>query len=503
MKNFSKFIGAVAVILVLITSSAALQAFATTHTLQFVQTPVVSLYASQSASAITMTITPVPTDLAGNVLTMSSFGSGPTLTVDPGILGAEEIETFTSFTNNGNNTATLGGITRGLQSVYPYGTGTGVTHGAGATVVFSNNPQLYNRLASWENDGSITGVWSFTTQPVYATAQTFTNSLSLINKAYADALSIVGAPTSTFNGMGVVWLATNAQIAAGTASSTSGAPLVIPAKAASSTYNGATVFQGEIPALNSSFRIDPNFIATSSGNNYNWAGIHAFSGTTTVSGTGGFLSTASTTLTATTSIAASNVNSAPLKLNGVSYAFPSTQGAAGTTFVNNGSGVLTSSKPPAARYMYASTTASSVVISGSVISTALNIPASTLTASSSVTIDGDILCTDAGTNGNCEIQVIDASSNVYADVSITPGTSRACQQPFHIVVASNNSTSAQVSIYTGACYVTGAATWIDSSAVSSSAVNWSNAVGLSLKVFNSFGAGGTVSLKGFIMTVNP
>ena len=299
MKNLYKFVSAIAVIFVLIMSSAALQAFAVTHTLQYVQTPAVSLYASQTYNATTMVITPVPTDLAGNALTMSSFGSGPTLTVDPGILGAEEIETFTSFTNNGNNTATLGGITRGLQSVYPYTSGTGVTHGAGATVVFSNNPQLYNRLASWENDGSVTGVWSFVTQPVYSLTQTFTNPLALVDLEYVNALSIVGAPTSTFNGMGVSWLATNAQIAAGTASSTTGAPLVIPAKAASSTYNGATAFNGLIPALRSTKDIDPNFIATSTGNNYTWGGTHTFNATTTVA-TSTVASTTITTANVTT-----------------------------------------------------------------------------------------------------------------------------------------------------------------------------------------------------------
>lgn len=303
MKNILKTVGALIIVIGLLGSSAALQAFAAVHTLQFVETPAVALYASQSGTAITMVITPVPKDLAGNTLTMSSFGSSPTVTVDPGILGAEEIESFTSLTNNGNNTVTLGGITRALQSVYPYsGPGTGITHGAGAVVVFSNNPQLYNRLAAWENDGSITGVYSFVTQPVYNTSQVFSNPLALIDKAYADALSITGAPTSTFNGMGVVWLATNAQISAGTASSTTGAPLVIPAKAASSTYNGATAFQGEIPALRSTKDIDPNFIATSTGNNYNWGGLHTFNATTTMATT----TAASSTIT-TANIATLNV----------------------------------------------------------------------------------------------------------------------------------------------------------------------------------------------------
>lgn len=368
MKNILKTIGALIIVVGLLGSSAALQAFAAVHTLQFVETPSVALYSSQSTTATTMVITPVPTDLQGNTLTMASFGSSPTVTVDPGILSAEEIESFTSFTNNGNNTATLGGITRNLQSVYPYGVAGAnlITHGAGAIVVFSNNPQLYNRLASWENDGSIAGTWSFVTQPVYNTTQVFTNPLALINKAYADGLSIQGAPTSTFNGMGVVQLATNAQISAGTASSTTGAPLVIPAKAASSTYNGATAFQGEISALRSTKDIDPNFIATSTGNNYVWGGTHTFNATTTMATS----TVASTTIT-TGNIITANINT----LNLVGGIKPLRYTLSSSFDAFSGAGSITAT------------------------SSTLNIPAGLLTASSSITITATANTNHGSTGG--------------------------------------------------------------------------------------------------------
>lgn len=301
MKKIGSAVAAVAMIGGLLGSSIAFQALAATHTLQFVETPAVSLYASESFNATSLVVTPVPLDLDGSVLTMSSFGSSPTLTVDPGIVGAEEIESFTSITNNGNNTATIGGLTRDLNSQYPYGAGsTGQSHGAGATVVFSNNPQLYNRLASWENDGSITGAWSFITQPTYLTTPTFVNPLALASVGFVLSTAIQGAGTSTEGTMGIVQLATQAQVGTGVASSTSGQPLVIENKFASSTYNPGSVFQGEIPTLNSVFKIDPNFIATSSAFTYNFGAFINLQGTTTQTGSGGFLNTASTTLLGTT-----------------------------------------------------------------------------------------------------------------------------------------------------------------------------------------------------------
>ena len=91
----------------------AIAAYASTHTLQFVETPIVQLYTSESYNATTLIVTPVPIDLDGNVLTISSFGSSPTLTVDPGISGYEEIEGFTSITNNGNGTGNWYSTTTG------------------------------------------------------------------------------------------------------------------------------------------------------------------------------------------------------------------------------------------------------------------------------------------------------------------------------------------------------------------------------------------------------
>lgn len=132
-------------------------------------------------------------DAYGNQLQMADFGSIMYLTLDPG--GAsEEIISVTDFTVNADNTVTLDtGITRALLADYPYGAG-GIasTHSAGITVVASNNPQLYQAIIDYINN-----------------------------------IAISGAPNASSTTKGIVQIATTAQIDAGTATGSTGAPIAI------------------------------------------------------------------------------------------------------------------------------------------------------------------------------------------------------------------------------------------------------------------------------------
>lgn len=113
--------------------------------LQFVQTPAIALYTGMSPSATSCVVTPYPVDIqTGRKLLMADFGSIGYFTIDPKVSGIEEICSFTGITDNGNNTATLTGLTRNLIGESPYTTpGTGKQHGSSAVLVFSNNPQIY------------------------------------------------------------------------------------------------------------------------------------------------------------------------------------------------------------------------------------------------------------------------------------------------------------------------------------------------------------------------
>lgn len=101
--------------------------------------------------------------------------------------------------------------------------------------------------------------------------------------------------------------------------------------------------------------------------------------------------------TNTVSIAASSLDK--LTLNAVPYIFPSSQGAANSILSNNGSGTLSWTTASAPRYSYASTTASVATVAngGFATSTSMTIPAGTLTASSTITFQGEASGCDGST----------------------------------------------------------------------------------------------------------
>ena len=249
-------------------------------TMKVVQTPKVALYTGLSYNATTMRITPYPKDLNGVKLTMSDFGDNPTLTVDPGILNYEEIIMFSNIVDNGDNTATLTISGRNISSKYPYtATGTGKSHGASAIVVFTNNPQVYGRLAAVENAASISGLWAFVTSP---TAPTPTTSTQVATKGYADSLSYNGAPNGDTATKGVYQTATGLQMASSTALGSTGASLAITSAYATSTYNSATAPLKVVVTQNDG-KIDSNFIRQS--DNFTWSGNNTHSGSETFTST--------------------------------------------------------------------------------------------------------------------------------------------------------------------------------------------------------------------------
>lgn len=131
---------------------------------KFVQTQAIALYTGMSSNATSCIVTPYPKDIqSGAQLTMDDFGDTPSFTIDPKIPNYEEICTFTGITDNGDGTATLTGLVRNLIGQSPYTTpGTGKQHGSSAVIVFSDNPQVYARLASQENDNIFSGDNHFT-----------------------------------------------------------------------------------------------------------------------------------------------------------------------------------------------------------------------------------------------------------------------------------------------------------------------------------------------------
>lgn len=219
-----------------------------------VQTPTLHLYTGVSAVATSMRVTPFPKDLDGNKLTMTDFGSSTTLTIDPKVSNVEEIVGFTAIIDNGDNTATFTGLSRNLTSKYPYTTtGTGRTHGAGAVVVFGNNPQVYGQLAAKANDETITGYW-LVLDPLVAQG--------IASKNYVDGKAFAGIGNASEVATGTVEIAAKSEVAAGTTNGTLGR-LAIPASAASSTFSNATVSSNTVVVTTLTGKIDDNYISTS------------------------------------------------------------------------------------------------------------------------------------------------------------------------------------------------------------------------------------------------
>lgn len=209
---------------------------------RFVQTQAVALYTGLSASATSMIITPYPTDIqTGAKLVYADFGATPTVTVDPKVPGYEEIISFTGITDNGDGTATLTGLTRNLIGQYPYSTaGTGKQHGSSAVVVFSDNPQVYNRLASKENDETITGSWSFPTPTIASNPAT---------KSYVDNSVAAGASDMSTTSVGIGRISVSPNVTLGNPTITIASPAVITLNSHGLTVNDSVQFttSGALP----------------------------------------------------------------------------------------------------------------------------------------------------------------------------------------------------------------------------------------------------------------
>jgi hypothetical protein len=115
------------------------------------------------ATSITLTTL---TDIYGNVLTMSNFGSKGYITLEPDTTN-EEAATFTGITANSNGTYTLTGISSVL-AVSPYTETSGLVrqHNGGTKVVITDNVAFWNTFVNSNNIATINAVHTFTASPV-------------------------------------------------------------------------------------------------------------------------------------------------------------------------------------------------------------------------------------------------------------------------------------------------------------------------------------------------
>jgi len=215
-----------------------------------------------SSSATSITLQSFQT-LDGRELVMAThFGDTGWLTLEPGT-SKKELISFTAISQSGSSDeATLSGVTRGLDFVYPYTASTTLAqaHSGGALVIISNPPQLYNSAAFKANDETITGDWTFTSTATaqYDAGPSFTVDNELITKKYADDLAIAGAADANLTTKGLVEIATRSDLIASAAASSSDttAYLVVPTSYFATTTSATT----SVPVTNSSGKLSQGFL---------------------------------------------------------------------------------------------------------------------------------------------------------------------------------------------------------------------------------------------------
>jgi len=192
-----------------------------TNNINYVQGQKFTLYGSGvtlSASSIQLQKFYLPDGLTA--ITTAMIGTIGYGVLEPGTAQEESIS-FSGVTQNGDGTATLTGVTRGLQFSTPYTNSASLqkAHAGGTIFIITNSAAFYSNFANKNDDETIPGAWNFPV-PVSGT--------NPATKAYADALAMGG--TTTVDRLVVV----------GTAGETVAAGQVLYLKAADGRWYNAT-----------------------------------------------------------------------------------------------------------------------------------------------------------------------------------------------------------------------------------------------------------------------
>jgi hypothetical protein len=223
-----------------------------------------TLAAPITAAATTMSLA---ANLVRGGSTLSGFNC---FTVDEGSSQAEFICGFVSGTS-------VTSLTRGISPATGTTTASSLqfAHRRGASVKITDFPVLQILKAQASGQETYENPLSYSNS---LATTSFVSSSHIVNKAYVDSVAFNGAGvvSATEAARGVSELATGAEIAASTATGTSGV-LVVPASLATSTYNSATA-ANRVVVTGTNGTIDDDFLPRTI------AATTTFTGTTTFSG---------------------------------------------------------------------------------------------------------------------------------------------------------------------------------------------------------------------------
>lgn len=250
MKNILKTIfGASLAIALVVMSLPAFQASASSLPVGASQFFLAGAGVTSSQTTVQLTSLTTPD---GRLITMTNFGTVGYGAIDPQTTAKIEDISFTGITQNANGTATLTGVTRGLDFIYPYTSTASLKHqhSGGATFIVTNTAGFYYNEFTMNNNNNL-----FT----WPTASTSPAGKGYVDFVAFNGAAVINADTSN---KGVLQVATGLQAASSTALGSSGASLALTSSIATSTYNSATAPLKVVVTQNNG-KIDSNFISTS------------------------------------------------------------------------------------------------------------------------------------------------------------------------------------------------------------------------------------------------
>ncbi len=157
-----------------------------------------TLQSSISSTQTTITLTSFTVPVTGDPITMVLMNTDIAYGTIAPKTSQSELISFTGVTQNSDGTATLTGVTRGLNKTYPLTESTDfkLPHSGQSTFILSDAPQVLGSYGAKDNDEVITGYWEV---PDPLTAQ------GIASKNYVD--NLVNGGTVSVNRMVVAGLA--------------------------------------------------------------------------------------------------------------------------------------------------------------------------------------------------------------------------------------------------------------------------------------------------------
>lgn len=183
-------------------------------------------------------------DIYGVQIVMS--GSIQYATLEPTSSDNQEIISFTGITIISATVSKLTGVTRGLDAqpnsvtgLYGSNPAQATAHAGDSLCILSDNPQVWDKKTSKDEDETITGDWTFSVAPQSANP---TLGTELATKDYVDGVAVAGAPDASVTVKGVSRLSVSPNETFGTTTITIATPAVVTFTAHGLTANGTVQF---------------------------------------------------------------------------------------------------------------------------------------------------------------------------------------------------------------------------------------------------------------------